>query len=107
VLPRLLDSLEVANPDDSRKFPVKFPVCRENVQSRVRIPLRRQPASVVSANSGPMKRGYARRQRASCLSSCLLKLQCPADIPDLAGTSLRNHWEIPVFFGARLLVCQD
>jgi hypothetical protein len=42
------DLLWRAKTDDLGNFPVKFPVCRENGQSRVRTPLRRQPSSAVS-----------------------------------------------------------
>ena len=37
-------SLWSGKTQDLGNFPVKFPVCRENGQSRVRTPLRRQPA---------------------------------------------------------------
>jgi hypothetical protein len=77
-------------------FPVKFPVCRENGQSRVRITLLRQPASVASSDSPQMKRSYARNWRTCCGSGCLRKLHYRTNKPNFVGKSLGNHWRIPV-----------
>ena len=46
---------------DSGKFPVIFPVCREKGRSRTRTPLRRQPASGVSPDCITEKHSYARQ----------------------------------------------
>jgi hypothetical protein len=81
-----------------RKFPVKFPVCSENRQSRARTLLRRQPASPVSPKCTTEKPRYARQLRASCLSRCLRELPNRTNIPKFALKSLRNHWGIPVFW---------